>query len=52
MSGFSYQHALCAERNEIRIPTLKRGEHEQPIECSLTTVSLDDNPVFTALSYA
>jgi hypothetical protein len=51
MSTASYQHRLNAERNEIRTLTLIRGEFDDPIQCSLQTVSLDDHPTYTALSY-
>jgi hypothetical protein len=46
-----YQHQLNSERKEIRTLTLIRGEFDDPIQCSLQTVSLDDHPTYTALSY-
>jgi hypothetical protein len=46
-----YPHQLNSERKEIRTLTLIRGEFDDPIQCSLQTVSLDDHPTYTALSY-
>ncbi|KAH7093468.1 heterokaryon incompatibility protein-domain-containing protein [Paraphoma chrysanthemicola] len=44
-------HALTAERREIRLLTLSPGEREEPIKCSLSTVSLTAEPNYDALSY-
>lgn len=39
------------QHREIRIITLAPGEWNDRIECTLRTVSLDDNPSYEALSY-
>lgn len=36
---------------QIRLLTIQPGEPEDDIQCSLTTVSLDDQPKYEALSY-
>jgi hypothetical protein len=36
---------------QIRLLTLEPGQFDEDIECSLRTVSLNDNPEFVALSY-
>jgi hypothetical protein len=51
MSTAPYQHGLSLVGNEIRTLTLMRGEFDDPIQCSLKTVSLVDRPTYTALSY-
>ena len=45
----SIYHPL--QHNEIRLITLAAGRWADQIQCSLQTVSLDDSPVFEALSY-
>jgi len=42
---------LNPERNEIRIAILQPGNWDDEILCSLKTVSLDDNPKYSTLSY-
>ncbi|KAH7082833.1 heterokaryon incompatibility protein-domain-containing protein [Paraphoma chrysanthemicola] len=44
-------HALSPELREIRLLTLSPGEREEPIKCSLSTVSLTDELIYDALSY-
>lgn len=39
------------QHNEIRLLTLAPGRWKDQIQCSLRTVSLDDNPTYEALSY-
>jgi hypothetical protein len=51
MASSLYQHQLHLERDEIRTLTLKRGDLEDPVTCALHTVSLADQPIYTALSY-
>jgi hypothetical protein len=51
MSSSLYQQQLCSEPQEIRTLTLKQGAFDDPIHCTLQTVSLADNPKYTALSY-
>jgi hypothetical protein len=51
MSSSLYQQQLCSERQEIRTLTLKQGAFDDPIHCTLQTVSLADRPKYTALSY-
>jgi hypothetical protein len=51
MSTSIYQHQLQPGREEIRTLTLMRGAFDDPIHCSLQTVSLVDRPSYTALSY-
>jgi hypothetical protein len=51
MSMAPYQHGLSPVRNEIRTLTLMCGDFDDPIQCSLQTVSLVDRPTYTALSY-
>ena len=38
-------------RNEIRTITLQPGNWDDEILCSLKTVSLDDDPKYSTLSY-
>jgi hypothetical protein len=42
---------LDPARNQIRVATLKPGKGDDQIECSLEVVSLDDQPIYSALSY-
>ncbi|KAJ9634566.1 hypothetical protein H2199_008849 [Coniosporium tulheliwenetii] len=42
---------LDPSRREIRLLTLAGGQFSDDIHCSLSTVSLDDEPVYEALSY-
>ncbi|KAK3650485.1 hypothetical protein LTR56_006190 [Elasticomyces elasticus] len=41
---------LCAEQRQMRLLTWNENEKEE-LECHLTTVSLNDTPEYTALSY-
>jgi hypothetical protein len=43
--------ALNGERREIRIVHLQSGKWTNEIECTLETVSLNDNPDYLTLSY-
>jgi hypothetical protein len=43
---------LDPDRHEIRIVELLPGLKDQPIECLLSIASLDDAPMYNALSYA
>lgn len=47
----SIYQALDATIPEIRVLTLHQGSEDQELRCALKTVSLDDQPVFHALSY-
>jgi hypothetical protein len=51
MPSSIYQNQLCSERQEVRTLTLKQGAFDDPVHCALQTVSLVDNPKYTALSY-
>ncbi|KAL8868177.1 MAG: hypothetical protein Q9174_005159 [Haloplaca sp. 1 TL-2023] len=51
MSTYKYEK-LDPTRKEIRICTIHPGAFDDPIHCSLLTVSLDDNPKYETLSYA
>lgn len=42
---------LRPERRDIRILTVSPGAFNDEIQCKLHSVSLDDNPSYTALSY-
>jgi hypothetical protein len=42
---------LDPERNEIRTVTLQPGNWDDEILCLLKTVSLDDDPEYSTLSY-
>ncbi len=42
---------LNADHNEIRLLHLHSGEPDDPLVCSLDTVSLDENVVYEAVSY-
>jgi hypothetical protein len=50
MSGIPYR-ALDATKKEIRLLTLQPGQWDDVVECRLHIVSLDDQPVYEALSY-
>ncbi|CAO1605277.1 hypothetical protein XANCAGTX0491_008798 [Xanthoria calcicola] len=43
---------LDPTRKQIRICLIQPGAFEDPMRCSLRTVSLDDNPQYETLSYA
>jgi Heterokaryon incompatibility protein (HET) len=43
--------ALHPEKRDIRILTVSSGVFNDEIQCKLHSVSLDDNPSYTALSY-
>ncbi|KAI3390761.1 hypothetical protein diail_8699 [Diaporthe ilicicola] len=47
----SIYQALDATVPEIRLITLHQGSRDEELRCSLTTVSLNDEPAFHALSY-
>jgi hypothetical protein len=49
--SYSYR-PLSVVRNEIRLLLLKPGGSYDRLSCILRHVSLDDNPKYTALSYA
>ncbi|KAL8883606.1 MAG: hypothetical protein Q9192_007081 [Flavoplaca navasiana] len=51
MSTYVYDK-LDPSRKQIRICTIHPGAFEDPVKCSLSTVSLDDNPEYETLSYA
>jgi hypothetical protein len=42
---------LDPQRREIRLCTLQPGSGDDPVNCTLTTVSLDDKPRYEAVSY-
>lgn len=42
---------LSVERREIRVALLHPGRWSDEVSCELSTVSLDDGPVYEALSY-
>lgn len=42
---------LCSTSRQIRLLKLHAGGKEEDLACHLETVSLDDNPEYTALSY-
>lgn len=48
----SVYRALDAAVPQIRVIILHKGPQDQPLTCTLKTVSLDDQPEFHALSYA
>lgn len=43
--------ALDVDRREIRVVSILPGRWPEDVSCKLTVVSLDDNPVYEALSY-
>ncbi|KAK3343467.1 hypothetical protein B0T25DRAFT_554387 [Lasiosphaeria hispida] len=49
-TGFQYT-PLNPQTNEIRVLTLQPGRFGEPIVSTLDVVSLEDKPVFEALSY-
>jgi hypothetical protein len=51
MRPFTYA-PLDPARHEICVISLHRGQGDDPIECTLRHVSLDEIPVYGALSYA
>ncbi|KAI4274429.1 MAG: hypothetical protein LQ337_003939 [Flavoplaca oasis] len=51
MAAYVYDE-LDPNRRQIRICTIHSGSFEDPIQCSLHTTSLDDNPEYETLSYA
>ncbi|KAL8965697.1 MAG: hypothetical protein Q9183_003729 [Haloplaca sp. 2 TL-2023] len=51
MSLYMYDK-LDPTQKQIRICTIHPGAFDDPIRCSLHTVSLDDNPKYETLSYA
>ncbi|KAL8995441.1 MAG: hypothetical protein Q9169_004812 [Polycauliona sp. 2 TL-2023] len=51
MATYVYDE-LDPDRRQIRICTIHPGSFDDPINCSLHTVSLDDNPEYETLSYA
>ena len=46
-----YEYQDVSENNEIRLLALLPGRFNDPIRCTLSHVSLDDEPVYEALSY-
>lgn len=46
-----YDHGPPIAADQLRILTLKPGEHEAEIQCELKTFPRSDKPVYTALSY-
>jgi hypothetical protein len=42
---------LNPARKETRVVTLLPGKWEDEIKCSLSVVSLDDNPEYSSMSY-
>ena len=46
-----YRHRLQTDRQEIRTLTLKPGAFDNAIHCVMTTASLIDRPIYTALSF-
>ena len=51
MAPYMYDK-LDRTRRQIRICLIHPGAFEDPIKCSLRTVSLDDDPQYETLSYA
>ncbi|KAL9035893.1 MAG: hypothetical protein Q9180_004608, partial [Flavoplaca navasiana] len=51
MAAYVYDR-LDPDRRQIRICAIHSGSFEDPIQCSLRTTSLDDNPKYETLSYA
>jgi hypothetical protein len=47
----SYTYFPLRSHRHIRLLKLQRGHGDKPVLCSLTQVSLDENPVYEALSY-
>lgn len=50
MAHYTYA-PLNEERNEIRLLVIQHDPWTAPLQCSLRVVSLDDQPVYRALSY-
>ncbi|KAF2720714.1 hypothetical protein K431DRAFT_199857, partial [Polychaeton citri CBS 116435] len=46
-----YSYEVLADPDNIRLLSIMPGCSTQPLECSLTEVSLWEHPIFTALSY-
>lgn len=46
-----YTYQPLSDGNEIRLLAILPGRFGDPIKCTLSTVCLDDEPVFEALSY-
>lgn len=42
---------LDTSRSEVRLLQIQKTKPDQPVKCRLRTVSLDDNPIYVALSY-
>ncbi|TGO20359.1 hypothetical protein BPAE_0303g00030 [Botrytis paeoniae] len=51
MEGTQLYHTLEVSKKEVRLVTLLPGGFSEDIYCTLTTVSLIDEPVYEALSY-
>jgi len=50
-AGELYKERLRADKREIRTIALYPGQPGEDIQCSMQTVSLDERPRYTALSY-
>lgn len=46
-----YTYQSLSDGNEIRLLAILPGRFGDPIKCTLSTVCLDDEPAFEALSY-
>lgn len=46
-----YRSALLKSKTDTRLLTLCKGSGDDPIQCSLATVDLEQNPRYEALSY-
>ncbi|TGO53682.1 hypothetical protein BCON_0119g00050 [Botryotinia convoluta] len=51
IEGTQLYHTLEVSKKEVRLVTLLPGDFSNDIHCTLTTVSLIDEPVYEALSY-
>ncbi|TGO36479.1 hypothetical protein BHYA_0123g00070 [Botrytis hyacinthi] len=51
MEGTQLYHTLEVSKKEVRLVTLLPGDFSNVIHCTLTTVSLIDEPFYEALSY-
>lgn len=47
-----FQYEALRGADEIRLLVLQPGDRESPIEFSLVHASLEDNPIYEAISYA
>ncbi|KAF7914568.1 uncharacterized protein EAF01_000974 [Botrytis porri] len=51
MEGTQLYHILDVSKKRVRLVTLLPGDFSRDIHCTLTTVSLSDEPVYEILSY-